>query len=767
MNIRTVKDLELDKIFSLIKQNTLLSDTIPLFNESIITDDVQVIEKRAAYIEKILSLLAVNDNGLCRFPSLIPLFEENRKSSQYLDGFFMNDLKDYLVSLKKLSVFLSDDTIYKDYFDALIQEIGMTISNEGHVLDTHPEVAPAISRLEEEKQRRYKFSQSFINNIRDSVQNTNPVFRNQRIAISVKAEAKALVKGYIQGASSSQNTFYIEPFELVELNNNVALYEDEIKRIKLKVLLRLSSKIKSHLSEIESINSFVIDFDFHYAFSQFVLSYKMERCAISDALSLIDIRHPLLGDRAVPISLVLKPEIKTVVLSGANAGGKTVTMKSIALVCILNQMMGFVPCNTGTVLPIFKSFYTDIGDGQSIEESESTFSSHMRNLANIVKKAGKDDLVILDELGTGTDPEEGSVLSLAILEYLKKKVKLTVVTSHFALVKRHAYTDKNVLNASMEFSADKGKPTYKIISGLPGDSHALEIAKNVGLDKMIINNAKNLLSDDSNSISQIIAELKGKARALDKKITKIELEKREVEKLKKDLEEKKRIFDQDNYLLKVETKDNLSVFLSEARKEFSHLLKTLKPGKGDVSDERKKIKNFISKLEDKRSELNDEIENDFQLIRQKPEKAYSVGDEVLCGKNKKRGILLENRGKGNWLVSLESLKMVLNESNFIPAPKESNALYEPFSISTIKPKFVLDVRGLTLEETKLAIDNQIESCIVHSFSNFSIIHGYGDGILSKGVHEYLKTFKVVSNYYFARPEDGGMGKTYVELFLGL
>ncbi len=764
MTSRSISDLELNKIFALIKRYALTPEAVALFNDSLITNDSAVIDKRAQYIWEIIKRLTSLMIKPSSFPSLAELFEYVKLTHASIDGILINSFSDYLASLKVLSEFLEKPELFNPYFDTLIHEVHLSLDSTGSVLDTHPKVAPVIKKLETERGKRFRFSQSFIQDKKELVQNSNPVFRNERVAIPIKAEAKASVKGYVQGASSSGNTFFMEPFELVELNNNVMLYQDEILRAKQKVLFDLSNKVREVLPSFKKITEFVVDFDFHYTLACFVREFKMERCKEGESITLIAARHPLLGKTAVPISLTLDSNIKAIVLSGANAGGKTVSMKTIALLVVLNQIMGYIPALLGSTLPIFDNIYTDIGDGQSIEESVSTFSSHMKNVSSIINCASSNDLILLDELGTGTDPEEGAALSVSILEHLKNKAKLTIITSHYVQVKRFAYVNEDILNASMEFSSDNSLPTFKIISGLPGDSHALEIASSVGLNKEVLAFAKAQLSNESNSIAQIIADLKGKTRALDRKITLNELESRKLKAQIVKMEEEKAELEKERHLLKVEHSDELSEYLSSSRKELEALVKEIKENGVINREKTKKVKEFIAKVETKNSQVKEVVEEEAEKFRVKPDKPYEVGDEVLCGISKKRGILLENRGKGKWQVGLDSLKMILKEDNFIPAPQEKKTIISPYTLTTDKPKYILDVRGNTLEETLQLLDNQIESCLVHSFSTFSIIHGYGDGILSHGVQVYLRTRKEVKNYYFARPEDGGMGKTYVELF---
>jgi Mismatch repair ATPase (MutS family) len=765
MRERTYSDLELDKVFTLIKRHSLTEKGEALFNGNCISTDEEVINKRADYVDEVAERLVSSTVRPTRFCSLEPLFDYVEATHAAIDGTLINSFSDYLASLKTLSLFLEKEEIFNPYFDTIISEVRISLDSSGDVLETHPLVAPAVRKLEEEKARRFRFSQSYISENRDAVQNVNPVYRNERVAIPVRAEAKSTVKGYVQGTSSSGSTFFIEPFELVEINNSVILSEDEIRRAKQKVLFNLSEKVRQVLPSFRKIDAFVTDFDFHYSLAVFAREFKMERVKSGKTVSLIDARHPLLGESAVPVTLSLDENIRALVLSGANAGGKTVTMKTVALLSVLNQIDAHIPASANSTLPLFENIYTDIGDGQSIEESVSTFSSHMKNVASILRQAKERDLVLLDELGTGTDPEEGAALSVSIIDRLRSKAALTIITSHYVQVKRHAYAEEGILNASMEFSGDSNKPTYRIIAGLPGDSHALEIAASVGIEKAVIAASRAQLSSESNSIAKIIADLKGKTRALDRKITENELEKRRLEKENEALKAEKAEFEREKFEIRKQKADELSLYLASSRREFDALLKELKKTSTDKNFEkaRSRTKTFVKALEDKKTSVEGEIEHDEEFFRIKPDKPYAVGDEVLCGVAKKRGVLLESRGKGKWLVGLDSMRIVLKEDNFQPAGKEKAVTVSPYALTTEKPVYVLDVRGLTLAESIEKLESQIESCLVHNLSSFSIIHGFGDGILSRGIREYLKKRKEVKSFEFARPEDGGMGKTYVVL----
>ncbi len=761
MRSRTIKDLEFDKILDMMKKYSLSEEGRERLVPEAISFDEEVINNRAKRIEEIETLLEESTEPLSHFVSLRNLFSSAEHSYASFDGVDIFLAGEFISSLKVLSVFLhKEELVYKELSE-LEKEIHLAISSDGSVKDTHPLLYPLFKKAEEMKAKRYAYSQNFISEHQELTQNLNAAYRNERVVLPIKREGRSEVSGYVQGVSSSGNTLFIEPFELVEMNNQVVLAEEEILRMKKKILGDLSLAIRENLAYLKKMTAFVADFDFHYSLSCFVRKTKSTRVRIGEDIMLIGARHPLLHDKAVPVSLSLDRGKRAVVLSGANAGGKTVTMKTVALFVLLNGLMGYAPMEEGSMLPLFSSVYTDIGDGQSIEENFSTFSGHMSNVSSIVKEADENSLILFDELGSGTDPDEGASLTIALLDYLKSRVRCVFITSHYSQVKMHAYADEMMLNASMEFDEESQTPTYRVISGLPGDSHAIEIAKRMGLDKEIIKAAREKLTGEA-SVSRMINELNGKQRALDRKITALELERREFLRKEEIIKQKEAELEKLRHEVKSGSADELQLYMRENRRKLERLVKEISTG--ELTREKTlKVKAFIKGMEEKADNAKAEVEAEEEMLRPKVKHTFKVGDEVFCGKGKNRGVILAPNGKGKWSVSIGALRMTLKESDIEPAKEVKGATVSPFKISAPKPKLTLDLRGYTLEEALNAIDEEIEGCLVHNLSSFSVIHGYGNGILSLGIHNHLKGIRDVKEFYFANPEDGGMGKTYVLL----
>lgn len=761
MRERTIKDTELDLVLSSIASYALSEEGRKEINSSKVTTDLEELERRYLKIDSLINRLE-GAEPLDTFPSLSNLFKFVSSSHSDIPSVDIYKCGEFLHSYFVLLHFLEKDSDIDSRDRELERNILSSLNSEGEVRPEHPRLKPLIKKRDEIKNDRYRFSLSFISSNRTIVQNDNPIYRNERVVIPIHSTEKKSGEYYISGQSGSGNTTFVEPFELVDLNNKVVLAEERIRIEKIKIVHELSDAVRRIIKSLKEKEKEVIDFDFHYVFALWCRRVKACHVTISSSLNLIEARHPLLLNKAVPITVALDENTRTLVLSGANAGGKTVTMKTVALLSLLNQICTFIPASSLSTLPIFYSVLTDIGDMQSIKDEQSTFSSHMKNIAYIVRNADENSLVILDELGSGTDPEEGSVLSLSILKYLSKKAKLTICTSHYNQVKNFAYTENNMVNASMEFDTKTSLPTFKVLSGIPGDSHALSTAKRSGILKEIIDDAYSMLGEGKESSAQIITSLLSKSRTLDRKMSEIDREKRLLQQKIKELEEKEKELKSELLLVKKDGYKDLNDYLSSSRKELENLVRMVKTG--EINKEKtKKVKSFISKIEDEKKKIEEEIEREEESEEDiNNDKPFSIGDDVLCGKGKTRGKIVGKKGK-LFTVSFENgLKMNISGESMVHAKRESpKATITPFFSSERKAKYELDVRGLTLIEVERVLDDQIESMILSSLSSFTIIHGYGDGILQRGVHEYLKRNKLVSDYRFALPEDGGMGKTYV------
>ncbi|MBQ2528027.1 MAG: Smr/MutS family protein, partial [Spirochaetales bacterium] len=489
--------------------------------------------------------------------------------------------------------------------------------------------------------------------------------------------------------------------------------------------------------------------------------------------NLIHARHPLLGAKCVPIDLSVPSGIKAVVLTGPNAGGKTVTMKTVGLFSLLNQICGYIPASDGSSLALFDRVFTDIGDDQSIENHLSTFSGHMKSIGFILRTMTKDSLVILDELGSGTDPQEGAALARSVLEFCTKKSSLTLTTSHHGVLKQYAYGSAIVLNASMEFDEKTLEPTFRVIEGLPGESHAIDTARRMRLPKSVTQAAQKYLGQEAVKISSIIRNLEVLRRDAEAKNAELERRLRALENNENHIEKERRRLQAYENRLKKQRLNEFDDFVRSSRRDVEQLVAELR--EGEITREKTlKMKGLFNDLQAKEEELKTEIELEAEELdakqleednSQKDSVELKVGMDVLCGPSKREGTVVKAMGKGKWQVAIGTMKFTFKETDLTVPRRSSTVRSYSFEQGTKapSPKLVLDLRGYRLLEALDAIDSQIEACCVHNLKSFSIIHGYGDGILSTGIHKHLSQNDLVGSYKFALPDDGGQGKTYVTL----
>ena len=762
MDIKSAANIELDKVLARIRAFCLSKEGALAVDIDKFTNDRDVLNGRYLKIDQYVNLLD-EQNPIDRFPSIVDIFDFVKRSHADIDGCAVYKVGEFLKAYFSMKRFLhQEEDIHQEDVE-LCDEILSSLDMEGDVVENHPRLLPLIKAREELKAERYRYSSQYINTNRTLVQNTNPVYRNERVVIPIKSDQKRNEEVYVMGSSSSGSTLFVEPFALVELNNKVVLSEERIRAEKMRIKHELSEKVRFLVPVLKKMLDVVVDFDFHYAFALWAKKSKATHPEISDGVELNEARHPLLGDKAVPITLKLDPGIKALVLSGANAGGKTVSMKTVALLSALNQICSFIPARFDSKLPLFDNILSDIGDGQSIEQAFSTFSGHMANIANIARKSTGDSLILFDELGSGTDPEEGASLSIAILSYMSKHSRLTLATSHYGQVKNFAYSERNMLNASMEFDEKSDKPTFRILEGIPGDSHAIATAIRARMPKEIIENAQSLISSGDATSASIIKGLLSKSRVLDRKISEQDITLKEIQSQQQKVKIQAEELRAKELLVEKYGHKELSDYLSDTRKKLERIISDLTTGELN-KDKIKNAKNFIDESIQYEKSVENDIKKKERYFSEKEEVFdFEIGEEVVSKSTNTRGKVLEKRGKNKYYVSFENgLRMVVSSSMLVHAKKEKSEVAH-FKSSQKKAKFVLDVRGRTLQEALEIIDDQLEAALLDNLSSFSIIHGYGDGILQRGINDYLRGRREVLSLNFARPEDGGMGKTYVTL----
>jgi DNA mismatch repair protein MutS2 len=634
---------------------------------------------------------------------------------------------------------------------------------------------------------------------RRMLQSALPSQRDGRTVLAVKANFRGRVRGIVHEVSSSGQTLFVEPEDVVEKNNGIIIEQRRLDAEIRRVLRETTAAVASCREDLALFHGRVVYLETIRARARYSRDNRGHFAKDAGGLVLAKARHPLLGSRAVPIDFTMTGAggaggVRTVIITGPNTGGKTVALKTIGLFALMNQFGLALPADEGTALPVFDGIYADIGDEQSLAQSLSTFSAHIANIAFITSRATSRSLVLLDELGSGTDPQEGGAIAMAVLDYLAEKQARTIVTTHHGALKNYGYTRFGVENASVEFDGETLSPTYRIVMGIPGESRAVDIASRSGLDAGIVDRARSYLEDQRSDVSALIAELKRKRRDLD-------AAQREAAGTERRLREERRGADlrelrlrQKELELKQGGMGKFRLLLRESRQRLENMVREVK--EGELGREKTlKVKEFLRELEDAvRAEDAglDAEERSFREERTRLEAEKDAGENaagkdspengvpasggsaapivpgaaVLVGERKRRGTVIRAE-KGGWLVETGSLRMTVEEGELVPAlppAEERRPLIETAELAgSARACFELNLRGMRLEEALEALQRQIDAAVLSGLGEFSVIHGKGDGILQKGVHEYLAKQGQVADYYFSRPELGGFGRTEVIL----
>jgi DNA mismatch repair protein MutS2 len=663
-------------------------------------------------------------------------------------------------------------------------EIFKIIDREGNLRDL-PALRAIKKRLENmEKDLKAAVSRySSDDEYKRMLQSTIPSQRDGRAVIAVKANFRGRIRGIVHEASSSGQTVFIEPLDVVDKNNEILLERRNLDAEIQKILRELTKKISSLTEELKNLHVTIIELETLRARARYSAETKGHFAKNGndgqENLILKQARHPMLK-KAVPINIEITNGTRTLIITGPNTGGKTVALKTLGLLAMMNQSALALPLEEGSCLPVFDGIYADIGDEQSINQSLSTFSAHITNISSITANATGKSLVLLDELGSGTDPEEGSAIAMAILDYLIEKKSMMIITTHHGVLKHYGYTKPGVENASVEFNAQTLSPTYKIINGIPGESRALDIAAANGLDAGIVEQARKYIDEEKSDVSAMIRGLEEKQRELAglEKKSAVEQNKLREEKRKTDLKELR--LRQKEAELKRDSVGKLQVLLKESRKTLENLVRELKEGEGGAIDREKtlKVKEFLNELARNVEHEIDALDEEERLIREQFLKtetgyeaaAFACGMEVFAGPSKQRGVIVREDKKGaggiSWIVKIGSVKMSFPENDLVvasPEKKVHSLVWAAEYSAKDSAVFELRLLGMRLEEAKEALRRQLEAASLSGLKNFSVIHGTGTGILQKGIHDYLKKDPAVADYYFARPELGGFGRTEVVL----
>ena len=600
--------------------------------------------------------------------------------------------------------------------------------------------------------------------------------RNDRYVVPVLARYRNKFGGVVHDQSASGQTLYIEPAAVVEYNNRLRQAQIEEKQAILEVLAELSALISPYRSEIAANAKILGHLDFINAKARFARDHKDSLPLLSPDNQVIirQARHPLIDpQKVVANDIKIGDEYQSIVITGPNTGGKTITLKTFGLIQMMGQAGLFIPAQEGSTIAVFDNIYADIGDEQSLEQNLSTFSGHMENVKSILERITSRSLVLLDELGAGTDPKEGAALAMSILDYIASKGSTVVITTHYPELKVYGYDRPGTINASMEFDQETLKPTYHLLLGIPGRSNGIEIAQRLGINQTVITESKSLVSEDSQDLNQMIGELveqRKAAREEKERLEKLLVANREKQ---ADLTNKLDRFNEqrDSLLAKAQNEANHEVSMAKKKADrIIHHLRQLEISQaGNVKE---------NELIDAQGALNalhredPRLKRNTVLRRAKEKHDLHVGDAVLVKSYGQQGELLSKRSKHKWEVQIGILRMEIDENDLEKIShkqlrKEERAMEKVSSgvrtTQTRQTSARLDLRGHRYEQAMSELSAFIDHALLNNLSSVTIIHGKGTGALRKGTQEYLRSNPRVKSFDYAAPNNGGDGATIVNL----
>lgn len=647
--------------------------------------------------------------------------------------------------------------------------INITFDEYGNIKDDASKELYSIRKLIIEKNLQLRNClEAILKKVsgKDWVQDEIVTTRDGRMVIPIKIEHKNKVPGFIHSTSSSGATVFIEPTETLELNNEIRTLQfneqKEIEKI-LKNLTKQISEVREQLIKNAEILG-KLDFIFSKAKYSIEIMGNEPKLKEQGPFQFIDARHPLLllrhkREEVIPLNMKLDNSVKVILITGPNAGGKTVALKTVGLLTIMAQSACHIPANPESEIRIFKKIFVDIGDEQSIENDLSSFSSHLKNLSEILENADENSLVLIDEIASGTDPEEGSAIASAVLEFLNSNNTMTLSTTHNSTLKSFAHATPGIINAGMEFDQQYLSPTYRLLLGIPGSSYGIEMASRMNLKQSVVERAKNLRGKIQMNLENLLSELQRNIQQKNQELHLLKQERIELDKLKE-------FYESQSNLLKKELKSIKKKSLSEAEDLIRNMKSEIEKAIHDIRSSQANART-IKSARDSVIKIENEIKHQKNLLQESEinYSNYNVGDFVHLKESNAIGEIIQIIDDDNYLVVIGNVKVKVNKSNIEPQCKASpiEKEYTRGIYINREPQRVIDIRGTKKDEAIERIEKFIDDAILSNLQTIEIIHGKGSGRLKKIVTEYLKDNKLVKSYRFGEWHEGGIGVTIVEL----
>lgn len=781
---RVLKTLEFDKIREIVATYCTSSAGRSIIEELVPVSQYDEVVRLLEEMDEGLSILRIRGNVPMGGISDVRPHAKRAQMGGMLSAFELMEIANTIRASRILRQFIEaivmDEDIDIPHFIAkkdaipvltgLEHEINACIDDNAHVVDSATGGLRSIRqslRIQEGRVREKLEGFTRGKNAAKMLSDSIVTIRNDRYVIPVKAEYRSHYGGVIHDMSSSGQTLFIEPDAVVQANN-------EIRRLKLqeqeeieKILIELSAKVQEIAHDLFVLVAVLSEIDIILAKAKFGIAQKCTKPEVNDKgyIRLVKARHPLLPiEDAVANTIEFGRDITTIVITGPNTGGKTVTLKTVGLCTLMAQAGLPIPTLDGSEVAVFESVYADIGDEQSIEQSLSTFSSHMVNIVDILQKYDDRSLLIFDELGSGTDPQEGAALAISILDEVHGRGARVMATTHYPELKAYGYNRPGVANASVEFNIDTLSPTYRLLIGVPGRSNAFEISKRLGLEDRIINRAKTFTGTDRGEVDSMIASLETSRVQSEKDAEQTHEILLETEQLKQQLEAKLAEFDAKKEQLELKAKEKARKIVEDARHESEAVISDLRAMRLNVGANVKEHELIEAR---KRLEGAAPTETKKKAVKAKAApRPLQVGDEVKVLSYGQKGTLIEKVSDQEWVVQIGILKMKLDQGGleYVKPEKEKRTV-----ISTSVRgrdsyvKMELDLRGERYEDAIIRTEKYLDDALLSNYHQVSIIHGKGTGALRQGIQKYLKNHSRVKSYRFGEAGEGGHGVTVVEL----
>ncbi len=776
---REIRLLEFDKIRSSLAGLTTTPMGRELAEDLLPDASFATAVRWQAETSEAASLLRRQNLGMERVPDLRRALELAARGGMLAEESLLGVLV-LLTSVTRLKTFFRKQEDYPllgalaeamSSLPELRERLREVVDDEGKMRDTAtPELARLRRALREgERELRERF-EKFLRNPANQklLQETLVTQRGGRMVLPVRQEARSQVPGVVHDQSASGATVFVEPLWAVEAHNRLAMLESKAERERERILIRLSGWIGGERELLLETLTLYAELDFILAKGRLSLAWRAVEPKLNENgyLRINAGRHPLLSGEVVPISLELGQEFRTLVITGPNTGGKTVTLKTVGLFSLLAKAGLHVPAGEGTVLAVFPGIYADIGDEQNIEQSLSTFSGHLKNIIGIIEKLLPGSLVLLDEVGAGTDPTEGAGLAMSLLEYFHARGAVTVATTHYSQLKAFAYVTEGMENASVEFDVASLRPTFQLLVGVPGQSNAFAIAARLGLPGEIIDRGRAFLSQEETRLEEVVADLVASRRRLEISSEKAEQDRREAEATLARLRRDEEILRQKKQEILDKARAEALDIVTGAKKEAKRLIKELRRLSAQAGPpEPARLEQVAAPV----LELEEELRAALFRFSEKGSlcrEELVPGREVLVNSLKRTGVIIQVH-EHMVQVQVGAMRINVEPDDLLPArPPQKEETPAVTGLPLFAGKDVLpeiSVRGLTLDEAILAVDNYLDEAVLAGLREIRLIHGKGTGVLRSGLREHLKKHRLVASLRAAHQHEGGLGATVVQL----